>query len=582
MNRHRRQVVVWLGMALALPASPASALPGERDPSFGSNGVVLTSVTQEDWAEDVIVQPDGKIVVAGATAAAEGSSEPGGYALLRYDPDGSLDTSFAGDGTQITPPPADHSGAFLAVARQPDGKLVAAGYASAANGIELPNHFADVLARYLPDGSLDPDFARGGFVKTTPDSPGFGGGSAIALQPDGKILVTSPVGEAGARLAAKRYTARGEPDTSFSGDGVATAELPPGVVAHAYGIALQEDGKVVVAGDSLESGRGTLLGVSVARYLADGAPDRSFGEAGVITGIPAGAQQAWFSDVALQPDGKVVAAGQYTPADGSPPDFALARYEPDGHPDPNFGTAGLTVSQMQPGFYTDDAASVVVQPDGRIVVAGRSNHGDYYQAGGRFAIARYLPNGAFDPTFGAGGRQVDDGLLGWSYARDVALQPDGALVVAGTASGWGRGDEIAVVRYQGDGAEPPALPLPVPASTPRDGVPKEAAARGPAARCHGLRATIMGGPKADVLRGTRRRDVIVGGGGADRISGLGGNDVVCGGSGRDRISGGRGNDRLEGGAGRDRLDGGAGRDRLDGGAARDRLRGGPGRDRLIR
>jgi uncharacterized delta-60 repeat protein len=285
--RHRRQIVVWLGLALTLPAAPASALPGERDASFGNGGAVVTPLMYLDWATDVVAQPDGKVVVAGTTVAAEGSGQRGGYALVRYNRDGSLDTSFAGDGSQVTTPPPDYGGSFNAVARQPDGKLVAAGYISRADYSDgVPDGYADVLARYRPDGSLDPDFAGGGFMKTTPEEAGFGGASAIALQPDGKILVTTPVGEAGARRGVKRYTARGEPDTSFSGDGVTTAALPADMFAHAYGIALQADGKIVVAGDSWPRDAAWWPGISVARYLANGSPDPSFGDGGVITGIP--------------------------------------------------------------------------------------------------------------------------------------------------------------------------------------------------------------------------------------------------------------------------------------------------------
>jgi uncharacterized delta-60 repeat protein len=241
----------------------------------------------------------------------------------------------------------------------------------------------------------------------------------------------------------------------------------------------------------------------------------------------------------------------------------------NGTPDSSFGEDGRTIVDLG---RREAAYAVAVQPDGKIVVAG--------DAGNGFGVARLQPNGILDTTFGTGGRSIAE-FGGDAQARDMALQPDGKIVVVGYVAG-----DIAVARFQGG-------------SGPLSGGPGGDPGGDPANRpkCGGKRATIFGTSRSDKLRGTRRADVIAGLGGRDRLSGLGGNDRICGGKGADMISGGKGRDRLHGdsdndrlsgdsdadwvsgGAGKDRLFGGSGRDRLNGGASRDTVSGGSGKDR---
>ena len=216
---------------------------------------------------------------------------------------------------------------------------------------------------------------------------------------------------------------------------------------------------------------------------------------------------------------------------------------------------------------SESGADLALQPDGKIVVAGATS------AGTRdMLVARFQPAGVLDTTFGVGGVPTVD-FGGNDAATGVALLPDGRILVAGTG--------VAPLRRR---ARPPGGdPAAGPARPAADG-PAAAGPGGPGTaipRCAGRKATIVGTARRDLLRGTARRDVIAGLAGDDVIRGLGGDDVICGGPGADTLLGGTGRDRLLGEAGRDSLNGGAGRDVLGGGAGRDRCAGGAGRDRAV-
>ena len=244
------------------------------------------------------IQANGKIVAVG------GGGPGGDFALARYNPGGSLDPSFSGDGMQTT----DFGGSDLAtgVALQGDGRIVVVG-----RGGPLPRGFA--LARYNPNGSLDTSFSGDGKQRT-----GFGGSDdgarAVALQANGKI-VTVGRGGPGGDFALARYNPNGTLDTSFSGDG----KQRTGFGTQATGVALQADGRIVAVGGGgdFELARYNPGGRLDPRFSGDGRQTTDFGAADFATGM------------ALQGDGKIVAAGRSGPSpEGG--DFALARYNPNG------------------------------------------------------------------------------------------------------------------------------------------------------------------------------------------------------------------------------------------------------------
>jgi uncharacterized delta-60 repeat protein len=223
--------------------------------------------------------------------------------------------------------------------------------------------------------------------------------------------------------------ARGDLDATFGSRGRVTTDFGASEVG--WAVAIQRDRKIVVAGHRWDSGPHDFL---LARYTANGAPDRSFDGDGKVATDFGGNDGA--SDVEVQRDGKIVAVGR-----GSQ-DFALARYRPDGSLDVTFGVGGKVLTAFEPGS-NDVASAVVLQADGKIVVGGSS--------GSEFALARYLVDGALDPSFGNGGRVVTPISSADDHLFDLAVQSDGKLV----AAGWsfrGGGPHIALARYDRDGS----------------------------------------------------------------------------------------------------------------------------------
>jgi uncharacterized delta-60 repeat protein len=323
-------------------------------------------------ANAVVVQDDGKIVVVGNAFGPMFSED---FAIARYNPNGSLDTSFSGDGKQTASflTTAEANG----VAIQGDGKIVVVGI-----GVDNINGGSEgAIARYNPNGTLDTSFSGDG---TQTADFGLGEGAqatGVAIQGDGKIVV---VGSAGATstsqdFAVARYNPNGTLDTSFSGDGTQTTDL--GGSDGAADVALQGDGKIVAVGEAEPGTSGDDF--SLVRYKADGSLDTSFsGDGEQTTDFGFGADDK-ANAVAVQGDGKIVAAG-YASGGATGADFALARYNPNGSLDTTFSGDG----KRRTSFGGDDMANgVALQVDGRIVAVGR---GLGFDETSDFALARYL------------------------------------------------------------------------------------------------------------------------------------------------------------------------------------------------
>jgi len=263
-------------------------------------------------------------------------------------------------------------------------------------------HGLDIaLARYNPDGSLDPTFGTGGIVIS--HSASFDSFSAVAVQPNGRIVAA---GTSGDDFALLRYNPDGSPDPTFGVGGKVVTDLGSATVDSWSAMALLPDGKIVVAG---RSGGDFAL----ARYNHDGSLDSSFGSGGKLTTDFGGGDAA--AAMALQPDGKIVLAG------GSSFRVALARYNPNGGLDATFGMGGMVISDFGGG---ESAAAIGLQHDGKIVVAGGPRSAT-------FVVARYNPDGRLDLPFGIGGMVATDFGGGTSQATALALQADGKIVVAG-------------------------------------------------------------------------------------------------------------------------------------------------------
>ena len=414
-------VLVFLSFSL-----PAYAAAGDLDPTFGVGGKVTTEFsTRQGRVNTVAWQTDGKLVSAGESGASGSNPK---LALARYDADGSLDTTFGGDG-EVTTDFTSKEDYALAVAIQSDGKIVAVGESGA--GGSNPK-FA--LARYNADGSLDTSFDADGKL-TTDFSQGEDLAWTVAVQPDGKIVAGGDALGHNPTWALARYNTDGSLDTTFGGDGTVTTDFtsyPEDLLA----LAIQPDGMILAAGGS---GFGDPNeNFVLARYGADGSLDMSFGADGKVTTSFTRHPDVAFA-MGLQADGKIVVAGQASLA--VRPTFALARYNPDGSLDSSFGQDGKVTTDFTPGG-DDGAYTMTFQADGKIVAAG--------QAGGKnfnwkFAVVRYNTDGSLDTSFGGDGKVTTDFTDGYEAAYGVAIEADGKIVAAGPSGCCP--PEVAVARY---------------------------------------------------------------------------------------------------------------------------------------
>ncbi|WP_327141411.1 hypothetical protein [Nocardia sp. NBC_01327] len=332
---------------------------GVLDTTFGSGGKVTTDLgSAADRAHAIAVQSDGKIVVAGST---QDPAQGDNFAVVRYSAEGVLDTTF-GDGGKAVTDFGGKSDVVHAVAVQSDGKIVAVG---TSTGATAGDDFA--VARYTSDGKLDASFGTGGKVVTDLGTDADHA-NAVALQTDGAIVVAGSMHDAvqGDNFAVVRYTADGKQDMAF-GDGGKTVTDFDGQADVANAVAVQTDGRILAVGTSA----GTTSGddFAIARYTSDGKLDATFGAGGkVVSDLGTTADRA--NAVALQQDGKFVVAGStHDPVQGD--NFAVVRYASDGKLDSAFGDNGKTVTDF--GGKADIAQAVVLQSGGRIVAVGTSH-----------------------------------------------------------------------------------------------------------------------------------------------------------------------------------------------------------------
>lgn len=372
----------------------------------------VTAFADMEHANDVAIQADGKIVAVGVT----GEYDATDFAIVRYNTDGSLDTTFGPDQTGIVI--TDFSGVgndANAVAIQSDGRLVVSGWVKNSSG---GNDLA--VARYDPSGNLDPSFGSGG--KTTVSGACIGYG--LAIDSDSNIVV---MGGGGAGFCVARFTPSGSLDTNFGTGGIAS------VSGGGWTGTLQPDGKILVVG-SVDN-KFTGLDFAVARFTSSGALDTSFGTGGV-----AAADFFRRSDVvrgvAVDAQNNIVLSGSIRTSNEywSSANFGLARFTPSGQLDTTFGTSG----KVHTDFYAnwDEGYTVGIQPDGKIVAAGFALTGGSSTSPVYFALARYNTDGTLDTSFGcAGTGKVTTNAGGHdNYAYGVVLDGvDYKIIQVGTS-----------------------------------------------------------------------------------------------------------------------------------------------------
>jgi uncharacterized delta-60 repeat protein len=378
------------------------ANPGDLDTSFGSGGKKTINFGGTDDPRVVLVQPNGRIVVAGGGAAASS------FCVVRLRTNGTLDTTFGSGGKKVIDFGGDDESVFGA-ALQADGKIVLAG----------DSHLKVAVARLKPNGALDASFEGDG--KKVFSWGALGRAQAVVVAPNGKILLAGFSGPEGGNIQVARLKTNGLLDTTFGTGGKAAVDF--GGDDFGMAMARQADGRILVAG------RSSAAGAVVARLRATGTLDPDFDGDGRVT-LPGGGSA---SAVLVQPDRNIVVAGN---AMGSGV-MTVTRLTPTGALDPTFGAGGT--ASIDFGSLADLAAGAALQPNGKIVVAG------YTQASEDVAVARLNANGSPDATFGVAGKAtVEFGVA--TFGNAVALQSNGRIVVAGQKTG---NDDFAVARLVG-------------------------------------------------------------------------------------------------------------------------------------
>jgi uncharacterized delta-60 repeat protein len=322
---------------------------GSLDTSFGSGGYTTTLFNRSttDMAEAVAIQSDGKILAGGEGATKQGATY---FALARYNPNGTLDTTFGSNGEVQT----TLAGSIWSIAVQADGKILVAGAITSGDA---------ALVRYNANGTLDTTFGNGGELVTNIRPYSTAHADSLVIQPDGKIVLACASYDPTIGFVAARFNADGTTDSSFGSGGEVSTHV--GSQGDTFGgVALQADGKIVVTG-SVDSGSGHL---GLVRYNADGTLDTTFGPSGNgidIVPLPSGYSEAGGGGgVEVQSDGKIVASGEPGPPGGV---WSAVRVNSDGTLDTSYGNGGWATTVIG---YADDVAASALQPDGRLLLAG--------------------------------------------------------------------------------------------------------------------------------------------------------------------------------------------------------------------
>lgn len=429
--------------------------PGDLDTFFGSgNGQVITSfksqvgfVNPRASASAMAVQADGKIVLAGGCVGGVGFS---GFCLARYAASGVLDTSFGSAGQVITAMLGATDRA-TAIAIQPDGKLIAAGYC-----IEGSLRAQLCFARYLANGTLDLSLSRDGTGKVFAPIGSAGAFiSALALQPDGKIVLGGACRDGSGRVVfcVTRFSA-GTLDTSFNGTGsVFTAVGGDTAADEISGIAVQTDGKIVASGRCalIQGGLSTFCAV---RYLANGTLDTPFGGANVGKAIIPFNSNALGGDsnsaVLIQPNGNIVMTGSCVVPDSSGSlGFCAVRLTPNGSLDRSFNGSGKLTTRLRASG-ADVSTAITQQPDGKLLLGGSC---------AAMCFARVNADGTLDSSMGVASTNSTPGSVispfAASAASAIAQQSDGKILLGGYCPNPITGNNnFCVTRFIGGGAAP--------------------------------------------------------------------------------------------------------------------------------
>ena len=350
------------------------------------------------------------------------------FALVRHNTDGSLDSSFGTSGKVTTDIGTTSDDYVYAVAVQSDGKILVSGYSNRGGTYDF------TLVRYGTTGSLDTTFGTGGKVTTDIGTSSFDSGNAITIQSDGKILVGGSTDASGNYdFAVARYDSVGVLDPTFGTGGKVNTDISAASTDEVYAITVQSDGKILVSGYANMAGGNNF---AVVRYEANGTLDTTFNTTGKVTTDIGTNSSDFATAMSLQSDGKILVSG--TSNSSGSFDFTIVRYAVNGSLDTTFNTTGKVTTAL--GTASDDQATgLKLLSDGKIILGGYSNGGGSYD----FALARYNSNGSLDTTFGTSGIvKTDIGTASVDYGNAIAIQSDGNILMCGYTNSAGSNDFV--------------------------------------------------------------------------------------------------------------------------------------------
>lgn len=428
-------------LAIALLSGGAYARGGDLDTTFSGDGRQLVNFGANDKAREVLRQADGKLVLVG-------TSELGGrsrLAVARLNANGSLDQSFSGDGRVVTDPTTAVDG-VVAAALQPDGKIVVLGRRQDAMTDAVLGYS---LTRYLSNGALDTAFGKNGVVIGSfgvsgaqfVDDLSFYTSKCVPSRISGCVSVSriTVLGASGSQIRLVRHTLSGSVDRSFGPPPQENARTND--AGNTPALATQRDGKLVVVSNALSRGQAALL---LIRYNWDGSLDGGFGRGGRVED-PFGPDGYVAANALLvQSDGRIAVGGLAFSQGVDVNDYAVVRYLSNGARDRSFGTGGKTFTDINGDDIVFDIAQ---QPDGKLVLAGRSGGGPVNpipDGPASFSLARYTTRGSLDSTFGRGGKLLTHFPVK-ADGRSVGVGGD-RIIVAGFGNTEAQSD-FAVARY---------------------------------------------------------------------------------------------------------------------------------------
>lgn len=453
-----KKKLLLLSLVITIKALSQS---GTLDNTFGNNGKVHTSFgSNNSMANAVAVQSDGKIIVGGSAYTANTvrswEQDATNAVLVRYNTDGTRDTSFGNDGQVMNDYYAvanaqGWNSDVLNIKVLPDGKILTYGGAYLGYGGNTE------LTRYNSNGSLDISFNNSGHIRCS-SSP-IGGADSMLIQPDGKIVVLGhqilqpTPGVYNSQFILQRFTADGMIDTSFGTDGIIITTFGFGYNTP-RAMALQPDGKIIAVGASFDNRFG------IVRYNVNGQLDTTFDGDGKVTTSFGTGTYGWPNFVSVHADGKILVAGISANLTGvSVTNFAVARYNTNGSLDTSYDTDGKATNQFAAADLSLIVTSILEQPNGKFLVTTTETPNSYtYGMTDNFTTRSYNPDATIDTAFGTNGKVSTAVQEGYNRSKMATLQPDGKILVAGFSHvSLSEQNDFNVVRYTSNGALDPSF-----------------------------------------------------------------------------------------------------------------------------